>query len=136
MNILEYEGLVRRSGVGASHNGDTMRTLRVSLTVGAVLLLSVPACAEQSLHVNKATYGVYNAQMALRGQYCDATPNFVAACNGKEFCQLYVDPRYMCPDPAYGVGKSVVVEYSCNGQPQQSLSFPDTAQALLRCPVQ
>jgi hypothetical protein len=127
---------MRRSRVGAPHLGDTMGTLRVSLLIGAVLLLAVPACAEQGLHINKATYGVVNEQGTLVGAYCDATPNMAQACNGKEFCQVYVDPRYLCPDPARNVSKVVIVEHSCNGKPQQALLFPDTAQALLRCPVQ
>lgn len=112
-----------------------MRSLRVSLLTGAVLLLSVPACAEQGLHINKATFGEINTSGQFIGAFCDATPNMAAACNGKEFCQLYVDPRYMCPDPAPGKPKSVIVEYRCDGKLQQALSFPETAQALLRCPV-
>jgi hypothetical protein len=113
-----------------------MRTLRVSVIAGVVLLLSGPAFAEQGLHINKATFGEINTSGTFVGAFCDATPNMAEACNGKEFCQLYVDPRYMCPDPAYGKPKSVIVDYRCNGQLQQSLSFPETAQALLRCPAQ
>jgi hypothetical protein len=112
-----------------------MRIRHLTLLASIAALLSAPAFAGQGLHVGKATYGVVNAQGTFVGAYCDATPNMAAACNGKEFCQLYVDPRYMCPDPARGTEKSVIVEYSCDGAPQEKLSFPDTAQALLRCPV-
>ena len=115
--------------------GDFMRMSRTALVSCILVLLSVPACAQQGVHVSKATYGVINSNGVFIGAYCDATPNMAAACNGKEFCQVYVDPWYTCADPARGVEKSLIVEYSCNGQPQEKLSFPDTAQALLRCPI-
>jgi hypothetical protein len=111
-----------------------MRRLSVTLASGILVLLSVPACAQPGIQVSKATYGVIDTNGNVSGAHCDATPNMAAACNGKEFCQVYVDPRYTCPDPAYGIGKSLVVDYSCNGKSDR-LSFPDTAQALLRCPA-
>ena len=110
----------------------SMRTLRVTLFCGMFALLAVPACAGQGLHINKATYGVVNSQGTFIGAYCDATPNLAAACNGKDGCQVYVDPRYLCPDPAYGRPKSVVVVYGCNGRTNTS-SFPDGAQLFLQC---
>lgn len=109
-----------------------MRMSQISLVSGFLILLSVPAGAQQGIHVNKATYGVINANGVFIGAYCDATPSMAAQCNGKEGCQVYVDPRGLCPDPAYGHEKSLVVVYSCDGR-SETLSFPDTAQALLRC---
>jgi hypothetical protein len=108
-------------------------TFRTALLAG-IVALSAPAFAGQGILVDKATFGVVNAQGSVIGGNCDATPNMSAACNGKEFCQVYVDSRYMCPDPARGMEKSVIVEWSCNGARQEKLSFPETAQALLRCP--
>lgn len=113
-----------------------MHATRLIILAGIAGLITAPASAEQGLHISKATYGVVNSAGTLVGAFCDATPNMAQACNGKEFCQLYVDPRYMCPDPAHGIAKVVSVEHSCNGKPQETLMFPDTAQALLRCPTQ
>jgi len=112
-----------------------MRTSQIALASGILICLSVPASAQQGIQISKATYGVVNTNGVVIGAYCDATPSMATACDGKEFCQVYVDPRYLCPDPARGVEKSLIVEHSCNGKVMEKLSFPDTAQALLRCPI-
>lgn len=89
---------------------------------------ALPVAAQQGIHVLKATYGLPN------GPSCDATASLRERCDGKEGCQVYVDPRYLCPDPAPRKEKSVAVLYGCNGQ-TQTLSFPDGAQLALRCSI-
>jgi len=107
--------------------------VRATVTVSFLLLglaaIGVgTASAQSGIHVNKATYGV------VGGVSCDATERLRQQCNGKERCQVYVDPRGLCPDPAYGQWKSAIVNYSCDGK-TETLSFPDTAQLVLECAI-
>jgi hypothetical protein len=109
-----------------------MRIDRVSINrllsiSGVLVLLAMPAAAQQGIQISRATYGVQPS-----GPSCDATRQLQQQCNGKEGCQVYVDPRYLCPDPAYGRLKSVVVVYGCNGR-MDTKSFPDGAQLFLQC---
>jgi len=104
------------------------------LVSASLLVLSAGAEGADTIHIQKATYGVLSANGAVTNASCDATTAMAAACNGKTFCQVYVDPRYLCPDPANGQYKSLVVVNSCEGK-SETLSFPDTAQAVLRCPL-
>ena len=120
-------GVPRRQG----RLGDSMRSF---LLVSASFLLLSAAASADTIHIQKATYGVLDANGRVTNASCDATATMAAACNGKTFCQVYVDPRYLCPDPAYGQYKSLVVVNSCEGK-SETLSFPDTAQAVLRCPL-
>ena len=106
----------------------------VLLVSASLLLLSATAANADTIHIGKATYGVLDANGAVTNASCDATAAMAAACDGKTFCQVYVDPRYLCPDPAYGQYKSLIVTNSCEGK-SETLSFPDTAQAVLRCPL-
>jgi hypothetical protein len=106
----------------------------VLLVSASLLLLTATAANADTIHIGKAMYGVLDANGAITRASCDATPAMIAACNGKTFCQVYVDPRYLCPDPASGEYKSLVVTNSCEGK-SETLSFPDTAQAILRCPL-
>lgn len=94
-----------------------------------VLFAFSAATAHAQLSIDSARWGLAS------GPSCDARAKMAAACNGKEFCQVYVDIRSgLCgSDPAYGRVKSLVVTYRCYGQSQKALSFPDGAQALLRC---
>ena len=104
-----------------------MRVNRLLVIAGMLVALALPAAAEQGIQISRATYGVQPS-----GPNCDATRQLQQQCNGKEGCQVYVDPRYLCPDPAYGRPKSVVVAYTCNGR-SDTKSFPDGAQLLLQC---
>lgn len=108
-----------------------MNKLRV-LVFGMMLMLTGVASQAQ-LHIGSAKYGVPGPAGTVSGPSCDATASMSAACNGKPICQVYVDPRYLCGDPAQGKYKSLDVDYSCNGQPQPRLSHPDGSQALFRC---
>jgi hypothetical protein len=94
---------------------------------GIVVAFADPAAAQQGVQIERATYGVQPS-----GPSCDATLALQHQCNGKESCQVYVDPRYLCPDPAYRQPKSVIVAYSCHGA-ADTKSFPDTAQLVLQC---
>ncbi len=68
------------------------------------------------------------------GPWCDALPQMAAACNGRKFCQIAVDPRSLCNgDPAPGRYKTLEVRYTCHGRPGATMGFPDGAQAALRC---
>lgn len=68
------------------------------------------------------------------GAWCDATPQMAGSCNGRQFCQVPVDPRNLCNgDPAPGKYKTLEVRYTCNGRPQSTMGFPDGSQAVLRC---
>ena len=68
------------------------------------------------------------------GGWCDATRQMVNACNGKNYCQVPVDARYLCKgDPARGRNKSLLITYSCHGKLQAPIAYPDFAQAVLRC---
>lgn len=68
------------------------------------------------------------------GPWCDATPQFGRACNGRSSCQLGVDPYFLCNgDPAPGRLKRVDVKYSCDGRVQPVVGFQDGTQAILRC---
>lgn len=68
------------------------------------------------------------------GAWCDAGRQMAEACNGKSYCQMYVDPRYLCGgDPAVGRAKTLNVTYTCAGRAQPVLAFPDGAQAVLKC---
>ena len=97
------------------------------LVIASILALAVPAAAQQGIQIQKAIYGV-----VPHGPSCDATAAMRQQCNGKDGCGVYVDPRYLCPDPAFRKLKSLVVTYGCNGK-VETLSFPDTAQAVLKC---
>ena len=105
-----------------------MRVPRLWLIPVLLVLLCSPAAAQQGVQINRAIYGVQPS-----GPSCDATASLGQQCNGKEGCQVLVDPRYMCPDPAFRREKSVVVTYTCNGK-QATISFPDSAQLALKCP--
>ena len=104
-----------------------MRATRLLLITSILVPLAIPAVAEQGVQISRATYGVQPS-----GPSCDATRQLQQQCNGKEGCQVYVDPRYLCPDPAYGRVKSVVVVYGCSGR-MDTKSFPDGAQLVLKC---
>lgn len=66
--------------------------------------------------------------------WCDALPQMAASCNGKAYCQVAVDPRFLCNgDPAPGHQKKLRVGYHCNGKQQAPVAWPDFAQAALRC---
>lgn len=105
-----------------------MCTRILSLAI-MVSLSAFPALAgEGNLRINKAIYGV-----AGNGPSCDATPSLRRQCDGRDGCQVYVDPRYLCPDPARGREKNVTVNFTCNGR-SETQSFPDGAQLALRCP--
>ncbi len=68
------------------------------------------------------------------GRFCDATQDMAAACNGKPFCQVQVEPRNLCGrDPAPGRSKSLLIAYTCDGRQQIPIAYPDLAQAILRC---
>ena len=98
-----------------------------------IVFLTCYGTAQAQLHILDARYGIVGSNGRVASPSCNASASMSKACNGKEFCQVYVDPRYLCPDPAYGRGKSLDVSYMCNGKKQDIVSFPDTAQALLRC---
>jgi hypothetical protein len=68
------------------------------------------------------------------GAHCDATAQMVRACDGKSFCQMFVDPRYLCNgDPAPGQEKRLEIRYACDGERQQPVGFNDFSEAVLRC---
>ena len=106
-----------------------MRAYRLLFITSILVQLAVPAAAQQGIMINHADYGVQP-----RGPMCDATDRLARQCDGKEGCQVYVDPRYLCPDPAYGRPKSVVLVSTCNGK-TETRSYPDGAQIVLRCPI-
>jgi hypothetical protein len=88
-----------------------------------------PGNYARNLHINSARWEAVDG-----AGWCDALPQMSASCNGKAFCQVYVDPRYLCNgDPAPGHNKSLRVSYQCNGKQQTPIAWPDFAQALLRC---
>ncbi len=104
-----------------------MRPATLSLAIVVALSAASAIAGQGNLRVNKATYGVLGS-----GPSCDATASLRQQCDGRDGCQVAVDPRYLCPDPALRREKSVVVNYSCNGK-TETLSFPDGAQLALRC---
>ena len=67
------------------------------------------------------------------GPWCDAMAQVAAACNGRRVCQVPVDARSLCSDPAPGRYKTLELRYTCRGRPQANLGFPDGSQAVLRC---
>jgi hypothetical protein len=95
-----------------------------------VLLLSLAAStASAQLQIQSARWQVIGGQ---RG--CDALQQMAQACNGKSYCQVTVDPRYICgADPAPGRVKTLNVGYTCYGRQQPILAFADGAKAALRC---
>lgn len=89
------------------------------------------------IHMNKPQLQIRYARWEVRegGAGCDATTNIARACNGKEGCEVYVAPPYVCQrDPAYGQFKRLDVEYSCGGAVQRRLAFEDRTLAQIRCP--
>lgn len=109
-----------------------MKITNALFPVVVVLIGLASTSANAALRIVSATYGVYDQNGRLAGPACDARPQMNAACDGKEGCQVYVDPRYLCGDPAPNKAKVLEVVYLCNGK-QELLRFPDTAQAALRC---
>lgn len=79
---------------------------------------------------------IHNARWEVvgGGPWCDATPQFGRACNGRGQCQLGVNQYSLCADPAPDRSKRVNVKYSCDGRIQPMASFQDGKQAILRCP--
>jgi hypothetical protein len=68
------------------------------------------------------------------GASCDATADLVNTCDGKRFCQLLVDPRYLCNgDPAPGQEKRLDIRYACDGERQPPVAFKDFSEVRLRC---
>ncbi|MDX1570883.1 MAG: hypothetical protein R3200_10375, partial [Xanthomonadales bacterium] len=51
---------------------------------------------------------------------CDATRVFERQCRGQGSCEVQVD-NSLCGDPAGGRQKFALIQYACNGQPQQKL---------------
>lgn len=107
--------------------------MKICWMMSVVIVLLLCNSVHAQLQVSSAWYGIVNSGGSVAAPRCDAKPNVAAVCDGKEFCQIYIDPRYLCPDPAYDRQKSLDVNYTCNGKQQQVLSFPDTAQLVLRC---
>ena len=97
------------------------------LAIASILARFVPAAAKQGIQIQKAVYGV-----VPHGPSRHATAAMRQQCNCKEGCCVYADQMYLWPDPAFRKLKSLVVTYSCNGK-VETLSFPDTAQAVLKC---
>jgi hypothetical protein len=58
------------------------------------------------LHIVSARYG-------KNGNTCDASSNVRALCEGKLDCRVQAQ-NGLCGDPAYGMTKDLVVEYSCD----------------------
>ncbi len=105
-----------------------VRLLGAVLGAAAIWSVSLPALAQ--LVVHSARWEV----MAGSGENCDATPQVARVCNGQRNCQVPVQAQNLCGgDPAYGKLKVLDIHYSCNGQRQQSVGFPDGAMAALRC---
>ncbi len=94
-----------------------------------LLFWLVAGAASAQLQVQSAYWQVIGG-----GPWCDAGRQMAEACNGKSYCQMYVDPRYLCGgDPAVGRAKTLNVTYTCAGRAQPVLAFPDGAQAVLKC---
>ncbi|MBI3229944.1 MAG: hypothetical protein HYZ45_07130 [Burkholderiales bacterium] len=102
---------------------------QASLQCGGVAPpVQVPA-SNQLLQVTFARWEVNGG-----GPWCDALPQMAAACNGRHFCQVPVDPRNLCSgDPAPGRYKTLEVRYTCRGKPKATMGFPDGSQAALNC---
>lgn len=94
-----------------------------------LLFWLVAGAASAQLQVQSAHWQVIGG-----GPWCDAGRQMAEACNGKSYCQIYVDPRYLCGgDPAVGRAKTLNVSYTCAGRSQPVLAFADGSQAVLRC---
>lgn len=85
--------------------------------------------SQRNMHIHSARW-----EVAGGGDWCDARPQLSNACNGRNFCDVPVDPRYLCGgDPAPGRNKNLTISYSCDGRMQQPIAYPDFAKAVLRC---
>lgn len=94
-----------------------------------LLFWLIAGSASAQLQVQNARWQVIGG-----GAWCDAGRQLAEACNGKNYCQIYVDPRYLCGgDPAVGRAKTLNVNYTCAGRAQPTLAFADGSQAVLRC---
>ena len=63
---------------------------------------------------------------------CDVTRDVARVCDDKDQCQVSAYSRYLCGDPAPGKVKLLEISYAC-GRVEKTESFPETAQAILRC---
>jgi len=86
-----------------------------------------------TLNISFARWGVAGDRSRISHGACNASADLANACNGKSQCQVSVYNRYLCGDPAPGEVKTLDVTYSCGGR-EESLRFPETTQAILRCP--
>lgn len=105
-----------------------MKSMR--MVVGAVALMLAATSVHAEIHINSATWGVAGGDGRVTDG-CDATKQMAQACDGKVFCQVYADNRSLCNNPS-NKWKVLEVAYTCGGA-EELLSFPETAQALLRC---
>lgn len=105
-----------------------MKSMR--MVFGAVALMLAATSVQAEIHINSAKWGVAGEDGRV-ADGCDATEKMAKACDGKVFCQVYVDNRYLCGNPT-AKWKVLEVAYTCGGA-EELLSFPETAQALLRC---
>lgn len=85
------------------------------------------------LNISSARWGRASEHGRAREPACNASAALANACNGKSQCQVSAYNRYLCGDPVPGEVKVLEVSYSC-GRRQETLSFPETTQAVLRCP--
>lgn len=75
--------------------------------------------------ITSATYGAGVST-------CDATAYASGICNGQPSCSVTAS-NGICGDPAYGTGKSIIINYTCSGVAKSS-SAPENAGAALSCP--
>jgi len=87
---------------------------------------------DRALNILSARWGVAGPDGRVERRACNAAAEMANACNGKEQCQVSMYNRYLCGDPAPGEHKALEVVYSC-GARREMLSFPETAQAILKC---
>ncbi len=82
----------------------------VTLLIGCLPIgLAMASKAETLIKVQKATYGNFED---VKYQ-CDATAMVAFYCNGRTSCQFAVEDTLCGFDPAPGMDKDVVVNYSC-----------------------
>lgn len=86
-----------------------------------------------SINVLAARWGRGGEHGRVRDPSCNAAADLANVCNGRDQCQVSVYNRYLCGDPLPGEPKMLEVRFACGGR-EDVLSFPETSQAILRCP--
>jgi hypothetical protein len=99
--------------------------LAAALALSA-LPISNPARSQgYGIHIFESSYGV-------PGRVIQVTGLITARCEGRRHCAFPVRNEFFGGDPVIGIGKQVVVYWTCGGGRSRS-AFPEYSEAALSC---